>query len=504
METPIILSNRLLVPSEYLSNAEIAKWHYEWDEKIFTVKEDEFGEVILDRWDNPIKESHEEHRVLKTYREVFSPNGDPYIAVPRGNLGKLRPILKRGYKDLRPLNPLGYPLRIGEHVLADHRWPDQKRCVIEFLKRGYGIVEGDTGSGKTIMGLAAIAKLGMTAFILSKRTDGNEHWEKEIREHTNVNALEKQYGQKIIGAYKATRKKKLFPITIATVQSFLRNKGRRFLLDNKDMFGLLLIDEVHEFGAPEFSKIVQTLNPYAIMGLTATVERKDNMHLLVMDMVGPVVAKGTAKQMIPTVHFISTGIEAPEWLEQGNYPRHYKWNRILKHLADADERLDLIMKYLQEDIDDKRTIAVVSERKNVLHKIYNRLKKDALYDTELVTGDTPQKVRERIYEKVKDGKCQILCAGKVLNALVNLPTVDCLHFVTPSSSRTTTKQVYGRARRWLEGKRAPIIRDYVDTGGQLDGAYKNRLALCKDNGWEVVHVGLDSSNMLGMGIWKKQ
>ncbi len=504
MPTPIILSNRLLVPSELLSNKDLTRWHYEWDEKVYEFKENEFGEVVLDRWDNPVKVSHDEHKILKTYREVFSPNGDPYIALPRGNLGKLRFILKRGYRDLRPLNPLGYPLSMGSHVLADHRWPDQRRCVVEFLKRGYGIVEGDTGSGKTIIGMAAICKLKMTAFILSKRTDGNEHWEKEIREHTNINELEKQYGQKLIGSYKATRKQKLFPITIATVQSFLRNKGRQFLLDNKNSFGFLMIDEVHEFGAPEFSKIVQTLNPFSIMGLTATVERKDNMHLLVMDMVGPVVAKGSAQQMIPTVHFISTGVEAPEWLEQGNFPRHYKWNRILQHLASAEERLELIMKYIQEDIDDKRVIAVVSERKNILHKIYLQLKKDGLYDTELVTGDTPQKVRDRIYEKVKGGKCQVLCAGKVLNALVNLPNVDCLHFVTPSSSKTTTKQVYGRARRWLEGKRAPIIRDYVDSGGQLDGAYKNRLALCKENGWKVEHVGLETSNMLGMNIWTKR
>lgn len=503
MTTPIILSNRLLVPSDLLSDKDLLKWHYEWDEKIFEIEEDEFGEVVRDRFNEPVKKSHDEHRVLKTYREVFSPNGDAYIALPRGNLGKLGFLLKKQHKDLRPLNPIGIPLSIGEHVLKDHRWPDQKRCIIEYLKNGYGIVEGDTGSGKTIVGLGAIIKLKMTTLILSKRTDGNAHWEKEIREHTNINELEEQYKRKLIGPYKNNRKDKIFPITIATVQSFLKTKGRRFLIENKDLFGFLLLDEVHEFGAPMFSKIVQTLNPYAIMGLTATVERKDNMHLLVMDMVGPVVAKGTAKQMVPTVHFISTGVEAPAWLEEGNYPRHYKWNRVLRHLSESEERLELIIKYIHEDADDKRVIACVSERKNILNSVYIRLKNEG-YDTYLVTGDTKQKLRESIYKKVKTGKCQILCAGKVLNALVNLPNVDCLHFLTPSSSKTTTKQVYGRARRWLEGKRAPIIRDYVDSGGQLDGAYKNRLELCKTQKWDVVNVGLDASSMVGMSIWKKR
>jgi len=503
MTNPVILSNRLLVPSHLLSNNDLTKWHYEWDEKIVEYKEDEFGEVILDRYNNPVKISHEEHKILKTYREVFSPNGDPYVALPRGNLAKLQFILKQGYKDLRPLNPTGIDLHLGKHVLSDHRWPDQKRCTLEFLKRGYGIIEGDTGSGKTIIGIAAAVRLGMTTLIISKRKDGNAHWESEIRKHTNIEELEKDHSKKLVGVYKTSNKKRIFPITIATVQSFLRSEGRRFLIENKDAFSLVIVDEVHEFGAPEFSKILQTFNPFVSMGLTATVERKDNMHLLVMDMVGPVVARGTAKQMLPTVYFISTGVEAPEWLEQGNFPKHYKWTRILKHLADTDERTDMIMKYLHKDAADGRVIACVSERKNILNKIFIRLKNEG-YDTELVTGETPQKVRTRIYENVENGKCKILCAGKVLNALVNLPSVDCLHFVTPSSSKTTTKQVYGRARRWLEGKRAPIIRDYVDEGGQLDGAYKNRLALCKENKWKIERIGLDKSSLLGMNIWEKR
>lgn len=130
------------------------------------------------------------------------------------------------------------------------------------------------------------------------------------------------------------------------------------------------------------------------------------------------------------------------------------------------------------------------------------LKQDG-YDVEYVDGTTHKKTRQIIYDKVRDGKVQILFAGKVLNQLVDLPTIDCLHFVTPSSSAATTKQTYGRARRWLEGKRNPIIRDYVDTGGQLDGAYKNRLALCQKNGWNVKRIDTPRGN-IGLSIWKKR
>ncbi len=124
------------------------------------------------------------------------------------------------------------------------------------------------------------------------------------------------------------------------------------------------------------------------------------------------------------------------------------------------------------------------------------------YDVEYVDGSTPKKARQAIYERVKRGKIQILSAGKVLNQLVDLPRIDCLHFVTPASSKTVTAQSYGRARRWMEGKRNPLIRDYVDNGGQFDGAFRNRMALCRANGWDVKRIEQGTAQMLGMNIWK--
>jgi hypothetical protein len=71
--------------------------------------------------------------------------------------------------------------------------------------------------------------------------------------------------------------------------------------------------------------------------------------------------------------------------------------------------------------------------------------------------------------------------------------------LTPSNSKQTTKQIWGRARRFVPGKRNPVLRYYVDKGGQLDGAYKNQLQLCRDNNWEVELIGADAAYMTGVG-----
>jgi DNA excision repair protein ERCC-3 len=370
------------------------------------------------------------------------------------------------------------------------------------MQVGSGIVEGETGSGKTIIGIGIMCALGMRTLLMSPQTDGSSQWIDEIRKHTNIDELEQKHNTKIVGEYKSN-KGIAYPITVSTVQAFLPKKARTWLLSNRNWYGLVLVDEVHSFGGEVYPKVIQSINAFSLLGLTATVERKDRRHHLIFDIVGPIVAKGKAKQMPPTVYFIETGVEAPEWVYKRNFPKHFQWKMVTDHIAKDESRYELIRKYLIQDVDDKRIVACISQRRDIIQKLHLMLSQDG-YSVEYVDGNTPRKVRKIVYDKVRAGRVQILFAGKVLNQLVDLPRIDCLHFVTPSSSHTTTKQTYGRARRWLEGKRNPVIRDYVDSGGQLDGAYRNRLALCKKNGWVVKKAEDQEKIGVGLSIWKKR
>jgi len=499
----IVFSNQLYVPQNMVEDRILSRWYYSWEETKYVIRENEAGEVQRDQKDNPIKDKVIERRSLRTYKEIFTNTGEPYIALPRGHKAKLLPLLKLGYQDRRPINPLGFDLRMNPSTLADKRWPDQARCALDFIQQGSGIIEGDTGSGKTVIGTAILTKLKVNTLIISGRKRGNTQWEEEIRKHTNINDIEKKLGKRLVGPYKARRKNNWFPITIATVQSLYSNLGREYCKKHRNDFSYMMIDEVHEFGAPEFYRAANYLNVLFTSGLTATVARKDRMHYKVIDLVGPVVTSGKAKHMPPTVYMIHTGVEAPEWIYHRNYPSHFQWNEIMRTLMGSEERFELIMKYVRKDIADNRTILCISERRGFIEKVNYMLSCEG-YDVAYVDGRVKGKIRDRIYEEFKEGKYQIMCAGKVMNAMVDLPNIDCLHFLSPSNSETTTKQVYGRARRWLKDKRLPIIRDYVDSGGQLDGAARKRIALCRKEGWKVINVGIGAARMAtGMSDWKK-
>jgi len=502
----IILANKLWVPSNLVNNQMLQDWTYEWTEARYELKENEYGEVEEDQYGNPVKELKTEFKQIKTYRERVLPDGSTYVEFPRGNLKKLQRLLTRSHEDRRPLSCIGYKLKLSQKVLTDHRWPDQKRCAEEYLKKGYGIIKGDTGSGKTVIGIAVACKLGLTALIISTMTDGIKQWIAAFQEHTNILEIEKENNIELIGAYKSTKKRKLFPITVATVQAFESPAGIEFIKQHRNDFSFLLVDEVHDFGAPVAALTIQSINAFAILGLTATVEREDNKHYIVFDIIGPVVAVGTAKQMPPTVYFIGTGVTAPGWIYNKNYPPHYQWTVVMNCLAKSEERYDTIKKFLYADIDSGRTVLIMGERREIIKNVYKRLIQDG-YTAEYVDGEVKAEARAKIYKEIRSGRCKVLCAGKVLKAMVDLPNIDCLHFVTPLSSKPRTTQIYGRARRWLENKRNPVIRDYVDGAGQqgqLTGAYKNRLAMCKSNNWDVKLINIENTQEEGVGKWRRR
>jgi superfamily II DNA or RNA helicase len=496
MSDQITLANRLYVPALKVSAQQLERWHYSWTEPVYEYQLNELGESVLDAKGDPIKVRHLEDRTLVAYRELFTNSGDAYVAFPRGDLGKLKTFLQEGYVDTRPIAPLGFRLQISPKTMQDHRWPDQRACAEKFVQRGYGIITADTGAGKTVMGTAVLVKLGLRTLAVSTMADGVKQWINELRKHTNLREVEQQLGRELVGAYHSGLKIP-YPITVSTVQAFLHEGGKEFLNRYRDYFGLLLVDEVHTVAAPEYSKVIGFMNPLVTLGLTATVERKDQRHKFLFDLVGPVAAEGAAHQMPPKASFISTGVEAPSWVYKSNYPSHYQWNIVLKHLAESEERMAIIKKFLYADLDDNRTPACISERRIFAQRLHAELTQDG-YRSVYVDGEVHPKVRERIYREFREGQYDVICAGKVLNALVDLPNLDCIHLLTPSNSKQTTKQIWGRSRRYMEGKRNPILRYYVDTGGQLDGAYKNQLALCREHSWEVEILGTDAAYMMGV------
>ncbi|MFD1513522.1 DEAD/DEAH box helicase family protein [Halomarina rubra] len=136
-----------------------------------------------------------------------------------------------------------------------------------------GVLELPTGSGKTVVAIAAIAALGVPTLVVVPTIDLVEQWRRELTTEFDCEVGQFGGGTQEFG-----------PLTVSTYDSaYLRadEVGGRF--------GFVVFDEVHHLGGEGYRDIARLLAAPARMGLTATFERPDGAHAVVEDLVGPLV-----------------------------------------------------------------------------------------------------------------------------------------------------------------------------------------------------------------------
>ena len=140
-----------------------------------------------------------------------------------------------------------------------------------------GTVILPTGSGKTFLGLQAIADASVSALIVTPTIDLMNQWHATL-----TNAFGDQLTEKVGvlggGSHEITA------LTVTTYDS-----AYRYIDEYGDRFGLLITDETHHLAAETYLQIPEmTIAPYRL-GLTATYERADGREELLEDRMGPVV-----------------------------------------------------------------------------------------------------------------------------------------------------------------------------------------------------------------------
>jgi superfamily II DNA or RNA helicase len=136
-----------------------------------------------------------------------------------------------------------------------------------------GVLELPTGSGKTVIGIAAIEAVGRPALVVVPTIDLLEQWRGELDREFDVPIGQLGGGEQ-----------RIEDITVSTYDSaYLRAD------DLGDRFGLVVFDEVHHLGGEGYRDVARLLAAPARMGLTATFERPDGAHEAVTELLGPLV-----------------------------------------------------------------------------------------------------------------------------------------------------------------------------------------------------------------------
>jgi DNA repair protein RadD len=166
---------------------------------------------------------------------------------------------------------------------------------------------------------------------------------------------------------------------------------------------------------------------------------------------------------------------------------------------------DYVLKDLAKKVDDNKLIqdAVRSamlhinreQRKSIMffcvdihhcHQVSMELRKYGI-EAPMVTGNTPQKERDRICEFFKLGKYRAVCNVNVYTEGFNAKKVDCIVLFRPTLSKGLYVQMVGRGFRIHPDKDYCLVLDYahcIDEHGPIDciDAGEVKLATCGNCG----------------------
>ena len=314
---------------------------------------------------------------------------------------------------------------------------------------GSGVIVLPCGAGKTIVGIAAIEKLQTATLILTTNTVAARQWISELLDKTTL--TEEQ-----IGEYSGLRKE-IRPITIATYQVLtyhprkkkasgtihdLREEFPHFALFDQLDWGLIIYDEVHLLPAPVF-RITAEIQARRRLGMTATLVREDGREGDVFSLVGPkkydVPWKDLEKQgWIATAECHEIRIPLPDdmRMEYALAPDQEKY----RVAAENPAKLNLVRELLHKHRDD--TVLVIGVYLSQLHKLSEML------GAPLITGETPVREREKLFDQLRKGELKRLVVSKVANFSIDLPDANVAIQVSGTfGSRQEEAQRLGRILR---------------------------------------------------------
>jgi len=379
-----------------------------------------------------------------------------HLALPRGCLKDLRAFSKEAgirltFEDRRQR---GVPLDVTFHGSLR---PEQEMAARALLKHDTGVLAATTAFGKTVTAAWLIARRGVNTLVLVHRRQLLEQW---------VERLSQFLGMEIesIGMLGGGRRKVKGRVDVALIQSLVR-KGE--VKDQVADYGHLVVDECHHLPAFSFEQVVRRAKARYVLGLSATVQRKDGHHPIIFMQCGPVRHRVDAKEQARERPFLHRVIVRPTGFQSGagdEEDRRLQFQQLCQGMVRDQERNGLICEDAAEAVGDGRNPLVLSERTEHLDFLASWLGRLGV-DSIVLKGGLSGRARKAAMLELKDETKRdrvLLATGSFVGEGFDCPRLDTLLLAMPVSWRGTLAQYAGRLHRLHDGKKEVRILDYAD------------------------------------------
>ncbi|MCL1967160.1 MAG: DEAD/DEAH box helicase [Fibromonadales bacterium] len=342
---------------------------------------------------------------------------------------------------------------------------------------GSGVIVLPCGSGKTIIGMAVMALVKSHTLILTPSVTAARQWIREILQKTTLAKEQvKEYSGDV---------KEIGQVTVATYQILTQRKRTsgefsNFSLFESQKWGLMIYDEVHLLPAPVF-RFSADMQATRRLGLTATLVREDHKETEVFSLIGPkkfdipwrvLEAQGWIAQA--KCHEIRVPMDSEQRISYAVAPLREK----ISIAGCNPEKFTIVKNLLEKHSEENDRVLIIGQYIEQLEALSKEI------NAPLITGKTPNKERDRIYDSFRNGEIRILMVSKVGNFAIDLPDASVLIQISGTfGSRQEEAQRLGRVLRPKKDGRPAMFYSLVTKDSREQEFAMNRQLFLAEQGY---------------------
>ena len=414
-----------------------------------------------------------------------SENHSRHLGIPRGCYDEVLSLLKK----LKIRVTIDDQRESGEPIelaFQGELRAEQKTAKRKLLEHDIGVLSAATAFGKTIVAASIIAERATNTLILVHRRQLLDQWVERLSEFLNLPPED-------IGRLGGGRKKLTGRIDVATIQSLVR---RGVVKDCVADYGHLIVDECHHLSAHSFELVARQAKARYVLGLSATVSRKDGHHPIIFMQCGPLryqVDSKVAANSRPFAHRVYVRPTGFRPIAPADVDHRIQFQSLYRELVVDDRRNEIIRADIIGNIREGRSPLVLTERRDHLDILSSGLEK-VVEHVILLKGGAGVKETKAIAARLAaippEESRVLISTGKYIGEGFDDPRLDTLFLTLPISWKGTLAQYAGRLHRLYEGKSEVRVYDYADLNvPMLSRMFDRRCSGYEAGGYEILLPG---------------
>jgi len=311
---------------------------------------------------------------------------------------------------------------------------------------GGGLLELPCGYGKTIIALNIIGTLKLKTIVIVHKSFLMNQWIERIEQFLPDARIGKIQGQIIDIEDK--------DIVIGMLQSL---STKTYPSNIFDSFGLTIVDECHHISSEVFSRSLLSIVTKHMLGLSATMNRKDGLTKVFKMFLGEIVFSVKRDTddfvLVKSITYESNDDDFNEPIT--DYRGNIAYSSMIVKLCDYVPRSEFILKVLETELKEKsdQQIMILAHNKSLLTYLYKAIEERNIASVGYYIGGMKEEAL-----KQSESKTVIIATYSMASEALDIKSLSTLIMATP---KTDIEQAVGRILRVKRER--PLVVDIVDS-----------------------------------------